>query len=131
MTYLDYDKFMRAMGVMLRGDPTERLDFIYTFFDVNKEGFVYADDMFKIMYEFYTTLIELNFEHTVLNQLKQSLAGLDLKEMKQLINEIVQDIYTNYSSSKDRMTYSEWKGWFLNQPGLLDVLNFKVEAFEK
>ena len=69
---LNYESYIKAMGILLRGEPSERLEFIYSFFDVNKEGRVEYFAMLDILYQFYSTLIRLSFENLYLNLLKSN-----------------------------------------------------------
>lgn len=66
----------------------------------------------------------VNYENSDLNELKTRITESHDRQIELALEEIVNDIYTQYSSKQNILTYEDWKKWLQDQDGINEILTF-------
>lgn len=61
-SYLDYAKFIRANSTLTKGDENARIEFIYSIFDPQGNGYVERDDMIRVFTQFLDAMKTVTFD---------------------------------------------------------------------
>eukprot|EP01017_Pseudomicrothorax_dubius_P025477 TRINITY_DN2758_c0_g1_i1.p1 TRINITY_DN2758_c0_g1~~TRINITY_DN2758_c0_g1_i1.p1 ORF type:complete len:252 (-),score=59.13 TRINITY_DN2758_c0_g1_i1:94-804(-) len=127
---MDYKRFLRAVSVLSRGSATERLDFIFRFFDIDGDGFIDRDEMSAVLTGFLETMLAVEFESGDMNALRGKILDAHEKTIEVAIEEIVDDIYTKYQSKPGILYFDDWANWYANQEGMMDIITGRIDPFE-
>eukprot|EP01017_Pseudomicrothorax_dubius_P017493 TRINITY_DN196_c0_g3_i4.p2 TRINITY_DN196_c0_g3~~TRINITY_DN196_c0_g3_i4.p2 ORF type:complete len:173 (-),score=49.45 TRINITY_DN196_c0_g3_i4:110-628(-) len=128
VSFLEYSKFIRSVSILTKGNAMERLAFIYSIFDIDGNGYIERDEMIRTFTQFFESMMLVNFDNVHINVLKQRISESQEKSIRTGIEEIVDDIFNKYQTKSGILYFEDWKKWFIEVPGMQDVLNYRVDS---
>jgi Ca2+-binding EF-hand superfamily protein len=124
---IDYEKYIKLVAILTRGDSNERIKLLFGIFDANGEGRVTKKDLFMMLSFLLKLFRSTRFEMQGPNSLRDKVNSIDEEELEQIVEDIAGDVFASYSRSGSFLTEDEWREWFSSQFGMLDILNFKCK----
>lgn len=99
--FLDYPKFVRTIAVLRKGSIDERVNFIYSLFDLNGDKYVEKQEMIEVFQSFVDAMKLCTFEPQQLKNLKGFVNDLPEFDIRAHLAENVDEIYLKYSIKQE------------------------------
>jgi Ca2+-binding EF-hand superfamily protein len=105
---INFQEFVRALSVMTRGTPDEKLDFAFQMYDINNNGYITKDDITRIMDSFYKLVGPL-----------VTFSGKKYESHEQLVEEFFELMDT---TGDGKITLKEYKEGAMKNPDIIQGL---------
>jgi len=105
---ITFTEFILAMSVMTRGSPDEKLEFAFSLYDLDHDGFVTKQEMLRIVEALYGMLGDL-----------VSLQGEEFDTPEKLVDKIFLEMDTN---KDNKLSLEEYKIGALKDPSIVQGL---------
>jgi len=105
---INFQEFVTALSVMTRGDPNEKLEFAFSMYDLDHNGYIHQDEMIQIMDAFYKLVGPL-----------VTFSGKKYDSPKQLVEEFFDLMDTNRDG---KISLAEYKEGALRNPDIIQGL---------
>lgn len=105
---INFQEFVCALSVMTRGSPDEKLEFAFSMYDIDKNGFITKEEMALIMDSFYKLVGPL-----------VTFSGKKYETPSQLVDEFFDQMDTNKDGN---ISLEEYKNGALKNPDIIQGL---------
>lgn len=105
---INFQEFVTALSVMTRGDPNEKLEFAFSMYDLDGNGFIDKEEMTKIMESFYKLVGPL-----------VTFSGKKYDSPSQLVDEFFEAMDLN---GDGKISLEEYKEGALKNPDIIQGL---------
>jgi len=105
---INFQEFVTALSVMTRGDPNEKLEFAFSMYDLDGNGFIDKDEMTQIMEAFYKLVGPL-----------VTFSGKKYDSPQQLVDEFFETMDAN---GDGKISLEEYKDGALKNPDIIQGL---------
>jgi len=105
---INFQEFVCALSVMTRGSPDEKLEFAFSMYDLDGNGFIAKEEMIRIMESFYKLVGSI-----------VTFSGRKYESPQQLVDEF----FDQMDSNKDgQISMEEYKNGALKNPDIIQGL---------
>jgi len=105
---INFQEFVTALSVMTRGDPNEKLEFAFSMYDLDGNGFIDKEEMTQIMESFYKLVGPL-----------VTFSGKKYESPQQLVDEFFDTMDAN---GDGKISLEEYKEGALKNPDIIQGL---------
>jgi len=105
---INFQEFVTALSVMTRGDPNEKLEFAFSMYDLDGNGFIDKEEMTQIMEAFYKLVGPL-----------VTFSGKKYESPQQLVDEFFDTMDAN---GDGKISLDEYKEGALKNPDIIQGL---------
>jgi len=105
---INFQEFVTALSVMTRGDPNEKLEFAFSMYDLDGNGFIDKEEMTQIMEAFYKLVGPL-----------VTFSGKKYESPQQLVDEFFDTMDAN---GDGKISLEEYKEGALKNPDIIQGL---------
>jgi len=105
---INFQEFVTALSVMTRGDPNEKLEFAFSMYDLDGNGFIDKEEMQQIMEAFYKLVGPL-----------VTFSGKKYESPQQLVDEFFDTMDAN---GDGKISIEEYKEGALKNPDIIQGL---------